>query len=148
MNISSLFSLFQSFIPGPRLIDGGELRQLVDLLFSAQSKLVAAAGGGQAGALPLPAAVSEILTAGVGGTDSVELPIGLPGLQRLVVNDSANTIQVFGAASNPNTGVGDTITPHGSITPAATAIGVSQATTILALYVCFAPGQWKQGLLT
>jgi hypothetical protein len=144
MTISSIVSLFQSFIPGKRLIDGSDLLTMAKLQFSYKSGIVALAGGGQAGATPLPAFINEVSTV-VTNADSVMLPAGIPGLAVVVINDGASTLQVYGVPANPNNGgTGDTIAPNTSVAQAATGTGVSQATVKASIYYCFAPGKWKQ----
>lgn len=134
---------FSSFTPGFRLVDGGQLATMVKLQYSATSGLTALAGGGQPGATLLSAAINEISTVATTG-DSVMLPLGLPGMAVIAINDGANTMQVYGQATNPNTGVGDTIAANNSTTQAATTTGVSQASAKVASYLCFAAGKWKQ----
>lgn len=145
--ISSLLSLFTTFNGGPRLIDGGELGAFAKLTLSTQPAVTAKAGGGQAGATPLNAAVNPVSVVAT-NADSVLLPLALPGTQVVVYNATANTLQVFGQASNPNlaNSAGDRIVPHDSNSVAASATGVSQATALIATYVCYAPGLWKQML--
>lgn len=144
--LSSLLQLFPSFFPGSRLIDGGELKQLAQLEFSASSGLVALANGGQTGATLLKSAVNEVGTV-ANANDSVMLPLAVPGTQVVANNAGTNSMQVYGQASNPNNGnAGDTIMAHGSSTPAATGTGVAQAANAVATYICFKTGVWKQFL--
>lgn len=146
MSLASIMSQFPSFVRGLRLIDGEDLRALGNLLFSYNPVgITALAGGGQVGATPLPFAVNEISVA-ASANDSVALPLAVPAKCVWVNNDGAQSVQVFGQATNPNTGVGDTIAPNNSINQAATATGVAQASAKIACYVCFAPGKWKQFL--
>jgi hypothetical protein len=143
---STVLGFFLSFIPGSRLVDGGELQTEANLLFSTASGLTAHSGGTQAPALPLTAAINEVSVVGA-GNDSVMLPIALPGMRVIIINDTAATsMQVYGQTLNPNTGVGDTIAAHNSQTQAATATGVAQAGATIAEYWCFAAGKWKQFL--
>jgi hypothetical protein len=147
MAIQSLLAQWLSFIPGFRLIDGGDLASMASSLFSTKTSLTALAGGGQAGATPLPATLNEVDTV-VTNNDSVVLPLALPGQQIFVYNASAQTLAVYGQASNPSNGnAGDTIAAANSTAQQPTATGVTQATATLALYVCVTLGQWKQGLL-
>jgi hypothetical protein len=148
MSFSSILQYFSSFVPGSRLVDGGDCLNLVKLQISAVNGITALAGGGQVGATPLTAYLNEVTGAGAGGTDSVMLPLGLPGLEVTVINDSGQSIQVFGQTLNPNTGLGDTIAPHNSIVQTASATGVTLANAASAVYSCFAPGKWKQQLNT
>lgn len=147
MTISALAQLWQSFIPGQRLIDGQDLLNLANLTASAKPTLTAEAGGGQVGATPLPAYINELSVCAT-ANDSCMLPVGLPGLMVVNINDGAQSTQVFGQTLNPNTGVGDTIAAHNSVNQTATATGVAQASASVGIYFCFAPGKWKQTLLT
>ena len=145
--VPSIMALFTSFIPGSRLIDGGDMLALANLEFSVKTGIVALAGGGQAGAAPLPAAMNRVDTAGAGGTDSVMLPQAIPGSSVKIYDNTANNIQIFGQPTNPVTGVGDTIAPATTNAQAATATGVSQAAASICFYDCYQAGQWKQGLV-
>lgn len=141
--ISSLLGLFPSFQPGLRLVDGGELQTLTNLLFSTKTGVSALVGGGQAGATQLLAAFNRVDTV-ASDSDSVMLPQAIPGSEVVIYNNSTHTLAVYGQANNPVTGVGDTIAAHNSNTQQATATGVTQATTLVAAYQCFQAGQWKQ----
>lgn len=145
MAIQRIMQLFGSFQPGSRMVDGGELKQLAQMLFSAEDSIVAFAGGGQTGATELTAAINSVGTVAT-GNDSVKLPLALPGRWIVVSNDAAaNSMQVFGQVSNPeNGGAGDTIIPIASSTPAATATGVPQAAGDAGIYFCATVGVWKQ----
>lgn len=145
MSLASIYALFPSFTPGKQLVDGGDCLALVNQLMSSKTGLVALAGGGQAGATPLPAALNE-LTIVASANDSALLPLALAGITVTVVNSGANSAQVFGQAVNPNTGVGDTIIPDAAVAPNATAVGVAQASAKQADYFCVRPGVWKQAL--
>lgn len=136
----SVASLFQSFIRGFRLIDGGEISQLVQQVASGANAFTARAGGGAANATLMTAIINQVSTvANVG--DSVLLPQGLAGLTVEVINGGANSLTVFPQQSNLFTGVADQITPFNSSTPGASVnIAANGANT----FVCFAPGQWKQ----
>lgn len=131
---------------GPGLVDKGTLRSLVNQLFSYSNGLTAQAGGTQAAALRLVSTINEVSTVAT-AADSVALPIAYPGSAIFLINDGANSMQVFGAPSNPsNGGAGDTIAAHNSVAQTATATGVPQASAAVAVYVCFALGKWKQFL--
>ena len=144
--VASVTGLFPSFHSGLRLIDGRELKLFTEILFATKYGLIASTVQTQAGALQLVAALNTIETAN--SLDAVRLPTALLGLPVGIINQTAVSITVFGVASNPNNaGAGDTIVPHGSVAPAATATGITQATATIALYHCFKPGVWKQ-LLT
>lgn len=139
------------------MMDGGfgpfdrtEFANMAKILFSAQSGITAFPGGGQTNATPLVGAVNQVENSGVGGTDSVVLPIALPGLVVQVNNSSGHAIQVFGAVSNPDNPnaagnpQGDTIAASGSNVQQATATGVSHADATQLAYTCYKLGQWKQ----
>ncbi len=145
MALASISGLFTSFIQGFRLIDGGDLLAMVQQLFSNKTGIVALAGGGQVGATPLPASFNQVDTC-VTNSDSVMLPLALPGAQIAVLNATGQTLAVFGQPNNPATGVGDTIASHNSNVQQPTATGVTQATTLAADYQCYKLGQWKQNL--
>jgi hypothetical protein len=143
MSVQSILDLFPSFINGPRLIDGGELAVEAGLLFSAKAGIVAGAGGTQPKAVLLSAAYNEVDTV-ASANDSVMLPLALPGSRVEVNNATATSLQVFGQAINPNTGVGDTIAANNSSTQQATATGVAHAANTSFTYICTTAGQWKQ----
>lgn len=131
---------------GQGLAYGQDEATLLQLLFSTDADVTAAAGGGQAAATPLTAAINVVATVGAAAA-SVMLPPALPGLQVQVINGQAtNSMQVFGQATNANTGVGDTIIPHGAAAAAATAVGVPHAASLAGEYTCVSPGVWKQSL--
>ena len=146
--LPSLIAQFTSFLPGPRLIDGSDLANLVNGQYSTATGLVAAAGGGQANALQLTAHYNKVVTVAT-TNDSVKLPLAIPGSEVWINNAGANTLAVFGASSNPNsaTGAGDTISATNSVTQQPTTTGVTQATTKLCVYICTEAGQWKQGTM-
>lgn len=146
MSLFALIDQFTSFIQGPRLVDGGECLTLAKMVCGSASGIVAHAGGGQASATPLSAALNEVDTC-ASDADSVMLPLAIPGATCFVNNNTAHSLQVFGNPSNPNNGaVGDTIAPNNSTVQAATGIGVSQATAVPAWYICTKLGQWKQSI--
>lgn len=97
---------------------------------SSQDNIVATAGGGQAGAVPLTKELSRIATVATAG-DSVALPPAVAGLSIIVVNHGANAMQVFG-----NAATGDTINDS------ATATGVSQMAGSEVIYGCATNGKW------
>ena len=131
---SSVVSIFTSFIPGYRLVDGEDLQTMSDLLFS--SKHGIQGGTSEATAVPLDTFISQVTA---GGT--VVLPPGLPGRYLMVTNDTAAAIQIYGSPYNPLTGSADTIAGSGNSTQQVVA---SQAAGTAAEYFCFSPGLWKQ----
>lgn len=142
-NLAQVMDIFKSFQPGPRLIDGGELQQMTTLIFGTQGSaiLTALAGGGAVGAPVLGFTYSR-LDVVANANDSVLLPQAIPGSQIILDNEGAQTAAVFAALNNPVTGIADQVIPHSSIAAAASA---TQASGILAIYVCSKAGFWKQG---
>lgn len=121
------------FQPGPRLIDGSDAQGLADLLGSAASGITAYAGGGQANATQLNAAINEVVTVG-SAADSVKLPPSFAGARVIVINAHAsNAIQVFGYNTATINGV-------------ASGTGVSQAAGKTAAYYCPVAGKWYREL--
>lgn len=144
MPAPTIVALFQSFTAGKQLVDAGDLAALVNKLFSSATGLIATPGGTQAAALPLTATWNELDTVTT-NSDSVMLPIALPGNFIYINNSTGQTLAVFGQLANSqNSNAGDTIAAHNSNTQQATATGVTQLTTVPALYVCTTLGQWKQ----
>lgn len=142
--IAELARLVQG--PGFRLDDGVETTRLVNALFLATPGVVAKAGGGQAAGTQLQVGYSQVDTCAT-NNDSVVLPPAVPGLSVTVLNNTAQTLAVFGVPVNPNNAsIGDTIAASTSLTYQPTATGVTQATAKIAVYTCFKAGQWKQFL--
>ena len=77
---NSFASFFRSFIPGYRLIDGGDLLTLVNDLYSYQSGITALAGGGLSGAPIMINNYSQIDTVAT-TNDSIALPPATPGTE-------------------------------------------------------------------
>jgi len=88
----------------------------------------ALAGGGQAGATLLTSQIAKVGTVATAG-DSVLLPLSTPGHERIVVNATANSMNVF-----PQTG--DTINALSANAAFAMAAGKT------AHFYCPAAGQW------
>lgn len=146
MAIKSMLALFQSFIPGFRQVDGGELQQLAQSLFSVKTGIVAHAGGGQANATPLTAALNRVDTV-ASASDSVMLPPAIPGARVQVKNNTATLLAIFGVPANANNdGAGDTIATSQSNTQQPTATGITLATTLTARFDCYVLGQWQEFL--
>lgn len=93
-----------------------------------EASVTAHAGGGQASAKALSAAISHVGTVAT-AADSVVLPPAKAGLQRTLINRGANACQVFGASPDTINGV-------------ATATGVSHAASTVKTYYCPVDGQW------
>lgn len=124
---ADVVSIFTSFIPGFRLIDGGDLEEMAKLLLSAREGIEG--GTSQQDAVPLQTFISQV----VDGNTAV-LPPGLPGRYMWVFNDGANPLQVYGASPNPLTGLADEIDGQ---------IMFTQASGSVVEYICYAPGMWK-----
>lgn len=131
---ADVLSVFTSFQPGYRLVDGGDLLTMSRLLFSATEG--AEGGSSEATATSL----DNYITDAEGGTTFV-LPPGIQGRTVRLVNNSQSTIQVYGMSPNPQTGYIDTIAPADSTTQE---LMVNQQPGEASEYWCFAPGLWKQ----
>ena len=104
-------------------------------LESSQDNITATAGGGQANAYALNTQTARITTVAT-AADSVKLPPSLPGMELLVINHGANSMQVYGTGS-------DTIDDQ------AAATGVAQMANSLVIYTCATTGSWySEGLAT
>lgn len=105
-------------------------------LIAVSTGLTAHAGGGQASALQLVAAMNEVTTVAT-GADSVALPLAVAGMVVYVENAAgANSMQVFGAGTD-------------TINAVATGTGVAQAAGKSGVYFCVksAPaGAWYRTL--
>ncbi len=120
---------FPLFNPGRQLIAGEDLNQISGA-FSSASGLTALAGGGRPGATPINAAVNQFATVAT-GADSCVLPVAYPGLEIIIQNDGAASLQVFGNGSD-------------TINGTAGATGVALANGSTACYACALAGQWKR----
>lgn len=150
MSLPTTFRGFcTSFIRGLRLIDGGDLLNLlINTGADPRNSVKALAGGGQVGATQLRGGLSNVITV-ASDNDSVALPVAIPGVICQIINTGGHSLQVFGNISNPNNaGAGDTIAAHNSTAQTVTATGVAQPTANVGIYYCFATGQWKQTLMT
>lgn len=129
--------MFQPFPLGMALQDGGALNAAFAAGFAgAADGIVAFAGGGQTGAIPLTAAMSNIKTVAT-TADSVKLPPSLPGAWISITNSGSNSLQVFSAlTSSIPSNVLDTI--NGT----AGATGVAVAAGKTAEFRCFSAGAW------
>lgn len=141
---SSILQFFQSFLPGSRQIDGGELQTLASMLFGVKTGIVALAGGGLSAATPALIYGFNSVDTVASSSDSVVLPPAIPGATAIVTNPSATTLAVFGLGSNPsNNNTADVIAPSTSNT---TATSQTIATTKTADFYCFKIGVWKMSL--
>jgi|SRR5215475_6250574 len=131
---SQVIDIFTSYVPGFRLVDGGDLKTMADLLFSTRENIMA--GDSQADATPIDTFISQIVDG-----DTVVLPPGLPGRYLMIYNETEQPIQIYGNPLNILTGAPDTIATDVSNQQQ---IMVTQDGETISEYVCFAPGMWKQ----
>ena len=141
---NSMMQYFASFQPGFREVDGGDCLTLAKLFCAPQTGFVALAGGNAASGTQLPMGPSRVDTV-ASGADSVRLPPAIPGAICIVYNGGAQSMQVFGQQANQGgLDAGDQVTVNNSVTAAAVATGVAQASSVMAIYYCFVVGVWKQ----
>lgn len=124
---ANVIEIFTSFQPGFRLIDGGDLQQMANVLLSARDNIDG--GTGESDAYPLQTYISQVVSG-----DSVQLPPGLPGRYLWVFNDSANPLQVYAMAPNPLTGYADEVDGD---------IMFTQSPGSVVEYICYSTGLWK-----
>jgi hypothetical protein len=90
--------------------------------------LTANAGGGQANATSITTTISRITNvANIG--DSIKLPPAVPGLDLIVMNHGAKSIQVFGSGNDTVDDVSSTF-------------GVPQMIGSVTIYACVTAGKW------
>ena len=111
-----------SFPTGLALQSGDALQKLSDQLFSTKASVTAHAGGTKAAATPITAPFTEVSVVAT-GADSVILPKGYAGLEIILTNSGASSMQVFGAGTD-------------TINAVATGTGVAQGNGVTALYKC------------
>lgn len=120
------------FPSGFRLIDGQQLNNVLAAdVVSSQTGIVAHSGGGKTAAFPLSATLNRVSTAAA-AADSVLLPPAGAGLRITIINDSANSIQVFGSGTDTINGV-------------ATGTGVLQVAGSQVIYTSTAAGAYTSG---
>lgn len=105
-------------------VSGGALSTL-----SYTNAITAFAGGGQASATALTTMINRVATVATAG-DSIKLPASAPGMEVVVINNGANSCQIFGAGTDTINGV-------------ATATGVPLMANSVTLFVCTAAGAWE-----
>ena len=93
---------------------------------SVATGVTAHAGGGQTDATLLAAGINEVATVAT-AADSVKLPVPVVGLRVVVINSSANSMQVFGSGTD-------------TINAVATGTGVAHAAGKTAEYVAITSG--------
>ena len=109
---------------------------LTDFIYEfASDNIVAKAGGGQTNATAILTQTARIVTVATSG-DSIKLPPSVPGLEILIINHGANSMQVFGNGID-------------LVDDVPTATGVSQMQNSFVLYTCASSGNWyTEGLAT
>lgn len=108
---------------------GTDLHVGTSIFASVAAGLTAHSGGGQGSALALTKDLNQVSTSGA-DTDSVKMPVALPGMFKLVANDdSAQNIVIFPAT-------GETIDGAGANA------GVVLGEGGRALFVCLVAGNW------
>lgn len=95
---------------------------------SSKDNITAFAGGGQTSAVALTTQTVRVTVVASSG-DSVKLPASAPGLELIIINHGANTLQVYGAGTD-------------TIDDVATATGVSQMVSSMCIYTCATAGAW------
>jgi len=142
---SSFVSQFLSFVPGLRLVDGGDLLALTNSIGSYTNGITAGVTATLALATQLTATFNSVDTSTNSGTDGVILPPALPGMEIEIDNNTANTIYVWGVGANQNNGgAADLIIASGSYGNGNAAAHVALASTKASSYQCFTAGIWKQ----
>jgi hypothetical protein len=107
---------------------------LTGLLYESASNNLTATGTTQGTALALTTEVNRLTTVASGS--GVTLPVSAGGLTILVVNNGANSLQVYGAGTD-------------TIDSVASSTGVTQMIGSAVLYICPAAGVWySEGLAT
>lgn len=99
---------------------------------------------GQTYATQLPSWLNEVATSGT-PSGGVMLPPGYGGERVTVINDTNQTITVYGylptnvpgPGGTTSTGPGDTIAAHTSTTQTTSSTGITQASGVVSDYVCF-----------
>ena len=96
--------------------------------FSTQTGVVAHAGGGQGAATQITAMQVQVSTVAT-TADSVKLPASQPGLEIVLVNNGANSMNVFPATGEQINGGGANV-------------AAAQAAAAVTFYMCFVTGSW------
>ena len=95
---------------------------------SSEDNLTAHAGGGQNAAYPINSGIARFTTVAT-AADSAILPPSTVGLQVIVINSGANSMQVYGLGADVINGV-------------ASGTGVAQAAGSISVYTCSLVGYW------
>lgn len=99
------------------------------LIASSEAGITAHAGGGQANAYQLSAQINQASVV-ASSADSVKLLKPIIGMEVVVINDGANSLQVFGYSTDTVDGV-------------AGSTGVALAAAKRAIFQCTAENAWK-----
>lgn len=126
--ITQIFGGAKTFLAD--LTAGAKLIVTTYLQRSAASGLTAFAGGGQASALQLAKDVNRVTTVATSG-DSVKLPPALAGMKVVVINDGANSMNVYPTSGEEIDALG---------VDAAFALTTTAKNTT---FVCASAGLWK-----
>ena len=143
-SISGLYSA-ADLQPGEHYIDGATIKLIINQDQSAQSGLVALAGGGSVGAPILSQYISEFTTV-AHANDSCLLPYALAGAEIEIINSGAQNLRVYAQTANPNNlssaglSIADYIVPLGG-TPTVTFVTI--APNAIGVFSCTALGRWK-----
>lgn len=116
---------------GYRLVDAGELHELLHVIADTQTNITAT-GTNAATAYPLSAANSVISSAN--GTAGVALPKSLVGLPVTIVNNTANTLYIYPRKS-------DLLIPLSSSTPGNVPASIGPLSN--GKFFCYTPGVWQ-----
>jgi hypothetical protein len=143
MALASVLSYLQSFIPGSRLVDGGDCLTMAQYMFGSNVGVTATTS--IATAPTLKPGINSVDTVGTAGF-FVKMPPAIAGSKVEVWNNAAsNSLQLVGQQANQGgLAAGDQIVPSSSNTAAAVGTGVAQAAGVYAIYRCAVNGVWKQ----
>lgn len=146
MALGSIVAGLVSFIAGSRLVDGSDCLTLAQHTVGINPDVTAKAGGTGALATPISYGSTRVSVV-ASGSDSILLPPAIPGGICTIYNGGAQTMKVFGQQANQGgLAAGDQVIVNNSVTAAAVATGVDQASATVAIYRCFTVGLWKQML--
>jgi hypothetical protein len=122
--VRQLMRLFAQLAPNAQL----------GLFYELAADNLVAAGNSQATALATTSQTTRLATVAAG--TGILLPPSAPGLEVMVINHGANTLQVYGLGTD-------------TIDDIATATGVGQMPNSLVIYTCTTAGKWySEGLAT
>src|SRR5215469_2004526 len=125
--------LFPSFQPGPRLVDGSEVRKLANR--TTIGRFGVAGGTDEVTATPLNAHLNEV-TSG----STVSLPAAIPGTVLMIASEPVLT--VYASRFNQSTGLPDAIV--GAVGSTASLPSAAQGGGSLMSYICYRAGLWLQ----